>query len=96
MNKSRILFYLSISMAIGVFLSACAAVATGHFDTGNRALTGGPMIQLWQAPSLENTTADTLQVQAPLAAHRSMEMYRSAQAADQIERQTGHLCLGDD
>jgi hypothetical protein len=96
MKKRPILLYMTIGIAAGLILSACAGAATGQFGTGNGVLTGGPMVQFWQAPSGETASAEVLQVQAPLAAQRSLEMYRSAQAAQQIQTQPGHWCLGDD
>jgi len=92
MTKKKSALIFTASIVVGVFLSACAGVAAGKFEPGSVAV-GGPAIELWQAPALDFTLAP--EVQTPLAIHKSMEIYRAAQAAGQVQSQVTHLCNGD-
>jgi len=88
MTQKKIVILFAVSIAIGIFLTACAGVATGKFEPGNRVFTTGPFIQAWQAPMID--VAFTVS-HGPVAMHKSMEAYRAAQVIEQIQSY-GHLC----
>ena len=92
MTKKQSALIFTASIVVGVFLSACAGVVAGKFEPGS-VVGGGPAIELWQAPALDFTLAP--QVQTPLAIHKSMETYRAAQSAEQVQAEKSHFCNGD-
>jgi hypothetical protein len=98
MSKKRRFLFMTIGIAAGIILSACAGAAAGRFDTGSGVLTGGPMIQLWQAPSLENSTVSVEPVQGSYVLGHSMSLSRSTtELLNQLEMIPGHYCRrGDD
>ncbi len=92
MTKKKSALIFTASILVGVFLSACAGAVAGKFEPGS-VMAGGPAIELWQAPAFDFTLAP--EVQTPLAIYKSMETYRAAQAATQVQSQIPHFCNGD-
>jgi hypothetical protein len=94
-NKRRLVF-MALGITTGLILTACAGAVAGQLDSGSGVMAGGSMFQLWQAPAVDSTTADALQVEASYVLGHSMTLSRSAQAVNEMEMVPGHFCMRGD
>ncbi|MBM4423138.1 MAG: hypothetical protein FJ030_07050 [Chloroflexi bacterium] len=90
MTKKQLTLFFSTSIVVGLFLTACAGVATGKFDTASSGtLFGAPGVQFLQATSPDFTLTGEV-VHTHMAVNKSLETHRLAQT----QMQTGHFCHG--